>query len=366
MSRFSKVERRMWGDAKFRALSKPAPNARDLWVYLITGPHNTSVPGLFVLGEAAMAEAMEWPLPATRKVFAEIVEAGMAKFDPTTRLVWLPNALRHNPPENFNVVVGWRAHWEVLPECALLNEATVALEAGLAAVHASYVQAFAVARGKAPPRPSPNPSGKAKANPSAKGQPNPSPNPLVDPPPNPGPKGQPNPEPEPEPEPEPTENTPLPPRAEGEPSRTKGKASTADVERVFDHWRAVMNCPRAKLDKKRRARIEWGLETYGPEFCLRAVLGCAASDFHMGRDPKTDGRKHNDVDLIFRSAKHAEGFEKLAPKPAAPPSAPPKPIDPELLAQNEQLRQQLAAIAAQKQRERDEKFRLVTQEAASA
>jgi hypothetical protein len=363
VSRFSKVERRMWGDAKFRALSKPAPNARDLWVYLITGPHNTSVPGLFMLGEAAMAEAMEWPLPATRKAFAEIVDAGMAKFDPTTRLVWLPNALRHNPPENFNVVVGWRAHWAVLPECALLNEATVALEAGLAAVHASYVQAFAVARGKAPPRPSPNPSGKAKADPSAKGQANPSPNPLVDPPPNPGPKGQPNPEPEPEPEPEPTENTPLPPRAEGEGRASKAKAPT-DRDRVFAEWCRVMDSPRSKMDRKRAARIDWALATYGLEVCTQAIAGCRADPFSMGQNDR--GRKFNDPTLIFRDAEHVEKFAALAPKPAPPPTAPAKPVDPDLLAQNEQLRQRLAEIAAQKQRERDQKFALVHPEAANA
>lgn len=53
---FSKVARRMWVDDKFCRLSRPQPNAQTLWKYLLTGPHSTSVPGLFLAGELGLGE----------------------------------------------------------------------------------------------------------------------------------------------------------------------------------------------------------------------------------------------------------------------------------------------------------------------
>ena len=49
--RYRKVSTRLWADDRFRRLSGPAPNAQSLFVYLIAGPHTTSLPGLFVAGD---------------------------------------------------------------------------------------------------------------------------------------------------------------------------------------------------------------------------------------------------------------------------------------------------------------------------
>ena len=78
MTRYSRVERMLWGDKRFAALSHPQPNAQFLWLYLLTGTHNSSLPGLFVLGAGAMAERLRWPIASTRKCFEEIVSSGMA------------------------------------------------------------------------------------------------------------------------------------------------------------------------------------------------------------------------------------------------------------------------------------------------
>jgi hypothetical protein len=163
VAKFSKIDRRMHGDEKFRRLSRPGPNAQSLWQFLLTGQHNTNVPGVFVLGEAAMAEHFDWPLEDTKRCFAEILDLGMARYDRATRLVWLPNALRHNQPESANVVVSWRAVLPELPECALREELVAHLRAAMAERGPGYAEAFRVAMGEAPPKPSPNPSGKAKA-----------------------------------------------------------------------------------------------------------------------------------------------------------------------------------------------------------
>jgi hypothetical protein len=80
------------------------------------------------------------------------------------------------------------------------------------------------------------------------------------------------------------------------------------VAEVFEHWRTVMGKTQAaKLDDKRRRRIEWGLKGYGLELCKRAIDGCAASPFNMGRND--DGKRYDDIGLIFRDA---EKFERFA------------------------------------------------------
>jgi hypothetical protein len=163
MARYRKLDVRMWADEKFRKLSAPRPNAQSLWVYLLAGPHTTSLPGLSSIGEAALAEALGWPLPAFRRCFRELADLGMVRADWNARVVWVPNAIRYNPPPNYKVVVGWKVHWEEIPECGLKAEALRALRDGLPDKE-PIRKAFAKAFGVGPPG--------ATANGSANGTPN--------------------------------------------------------------------------------------------------------------------------------------------------------------------------------------------------
>lgn len=121
----------MWGDDKFCALSRAKPNGQTLWFYLISGPHTTALPCAFVCGEAALSEAMDWPLSGFRKVFGELLGKGMVQADWKARMVFIPNALKHNPPESPNVVIGWRAAFNELPDCPLKVIVFAALKAFL-------------------------------------------------------------------------------------------------------------------------------------------------------------------------------------------------------------------------------------------
>ena len=122
MSRYRKVKVKIWGDEKFRALSAAPPNAQTLFFYLITGPHTVGLPGASHVGEAALAEGLGWPLKAFRKAFTEVSTKGMAKADWEARLVFVPRAVEHNPPENPNVVTAWGRAFGELPECDLKRE----------------------------------------------------------------------------------------------------------------------------------------------------------------------------------------------------------------------------------------------------
>jgi hypothetical protein len=190
MSRYRKVENRTWVDQKFTELSSAPPNGQTLWIYLLTNPDTTNVPGLFRAGEAQMAEALGWPLdvgmPAFREAFdeafiqalpkgaprsfreawQEIAQRGMAKADWKARVVWVPNAIRFNFPESPNVITSWKTAWSEIPDCPLKAEAYQAIieEIRAADRKESYLEAF-VASCRSP-------LAKASRKPSSKAMPN--------------------------------------------------------------------------------------------------------------------------------------------------------------------------------------------------
>ncbi len=138
----------MWGDAKFRSLSM---TAKLMWIYLLTGPEVTSLPGAIIGGEAHFAEALGLELKAFREAFLEASRKGMAKADWSARLVLLPNAKKYNRPESPNVVKSWRDHYDCLPECKLKVEAYQALKDLVEGLGEAFRKAFAEAFAKGMP-----------------------------------------------------------------------------------------------------------------------------------------------------------------------------------------------------------------------
>lgn len=157
MSRYRKVDPKMWADAKFRALSPPPPCGQSLFQYLLTGPETTSLPGILVGGQAHFAEALGWPTEGFAEAFQEVFRQGLAKADWEARMVWLPNAKKYNVPESPNVVKSWRDHWDNVPECELKLEAYYVLKAFAEGLGKAFALAFAQACAQ--------PSPKALANP---------------------------------------------------------------------------------------------------------------------------------------------------------------------------------------------------------
>jgi len=119
MSRYRKVDTRLWVDAKFRGLSE---QAKILWLYFLTGPDTTILPGVLIGGPAHFSEVLGWPSELFAKRFKELFIRGMAKDCFESRLVWLPNAIKYNAPPNPNVVVAWAKAWDEVPECDLKHE----------------------------------------------------------------------------------------------------------------------------------------------------------------------------------------------------------------------------------------------------
>lgn len=164
MSRYRKIEVKLWGDEKFRRLTPLQPSGQALWLYLLTGPHTTQIPGLYRAGKAAMAEDLGWSTEALHEALQEALNEGMAEADFSARVIWIKNAINYNTPESVNVVKSWAGEWELIPECDLKREAWDTLKARLDAISEAYGKAFVMACRKPNPKPNSMPNGKGCAN----------------------------------------------------------------------------------------------------------------------------------------------------------------------------------------------------------
>jgi len=92
--------------------------------------------------------------------------------------------------------------------------------------------------------------------------------------------------------------------------RAKAAAvSPEDVSKIFEEW--IRWCksgrgPKPALTEERIIIIGAAIADYGVQTCIDAVIGCSYSDWHMGQNPQ--GKKYNDIELIFRNAQNIERF----------------------------------------------------------
>ena len=87
------------------------------------------------------------------------------------------------------------------------------------------------------------------------------------------------------------------------------KVPEAEVNEVYEYWCTVMRPGRTRvpsLDAKRRLKVASAIADYGVDECKAAIDGCAASDFHMGRNKQK--KRYDDLALIFRDQAHVERF----------------------------------------------------------
>jgi hypothetical protein len=155
---------RMHADEKYRRLTPCPPCGQALWWNLLAGKQTGIIPGLCTIGEAAFAEQLRWPLKGFREAFAEVFREGMAEADWDAHLLWVPNAIRYNPPTSPNVVRSWSDAWLELPECDLKLKAHESMKCFLNSLAKGFREAFDEA--------CPKPCGKAFAKASAKPSPN--------------------------------------------------------------------------------------------------------------------------------------------------------------------------------------------------
>jgi len=115
VSRYRKIDPRIWNDAKFNTLTDDAKLA---FFMLLTQPSMTAL-GAMRATLPGLAAEMRWAPEAFAEAFREVSEKGMAEHDENACLVALPNFLKYNPPESPNVIKAWASSVDMLPECSL-------------------------------------------------------------------------------------------------------------------------------------------------------------------------------------------------------------------------------------------------------
>lgn len=118
MARYRKINPRIWNDEKFASLSHEGQRA---FLFILTHPSMTSL-GAFRATKEGIEAELGIDTKGFAKPFQELLSKGLIKYDESCFLVFAPNFLKYNQPENPNVVKGWAGCLDLLPECPLLAE----------------------------------------------------------------------------------------------------------------------------------------------------------------------------------------------------------------------------------------------------
>ena len=78
--------------------------------------------GAFRISAAGMAQELGLTEKGFQEPFHELLSKGIVMYDEKSFLVFAPNFLKYNPPENPNVIKGWAVALDYLPECGLKHE----------------------------------------------------------------------------------------------------------------------------------------------------------------------------------------------------------------------------------------------------
>ena len=115
--KYSIVERFVWRDPDVHRLDRLT---KLLWIHFLTSGFSTNIPGLIPASLTMIADEMNEKFNAEFQRSAQILsDLGWLKVDSEARLIFLPNALRHNPPKSVNEIKGWGNSFDEIPESPL-------------------------------------------------------------------------------------------------------------------------------------------------------------------------------------------------------------------------------------------------------
>lgn len=118
MARYRKIDPRIWNDEKFRMLSH---EAQRIFFFVLTHPSMTAL-GAFRISKSGMAEEVGLDAKGFAIPFGELLSKGLLKYDDNAFLIFAPNFLKYNAPENPNVIKSWFGAWDLIPESPLKIE----------------------------------------------------------------------------------------------------------------------------------------------------------------------------------------------------------------------------------------------------
>lgn len=168
MSRYRKIDPRIWNDEKFRTLSD---DGKLGFLFLLTHPSMTALGAMRATAPGLAAE-LGWPARRWSIAVAPAISSGMVEANVAAAYIGLPKFLRYNEPEGPNSITkAWLLALDFIPEC----DERRALIARCRAYLDGKSDDFRRAIGKAIWDAFPMPSGMAYPMPSGMASPDPSP-----------------------------------------------------------------------------------------------------------------------------------------------------------------------------------------------
>jgi hypothetical protein len=291
MARYAKVDRRIWNDARFRSLSE---RGKLVFLFALTHPSLTML-GAMRATVPGLAAELEMPSEAFAEAFGEALSKGIVKHDPQASCLWFPNFAKYNKPESPNVIRAWPDAFDLIPECGLKWQLLEQLKTFVEGLSEGFREAFAEGFGKTSER---LPEGLAESV-TVTGT---------------------------------VQEISSDVETSGDRSQlelvqrnTLQADKNAAVSRVFAYYlektgrESVLYAFTPDRKKKGLARLEDCLKKTGGDIekavdlMALAVDALAASDWHMGRDSKTQGKMYREWDdHLFGSYKRMEGWWNAA------------------------------------------------------
>lgn len=98
----------MWRDRDFLSLSSARPSGRTLFLFLLTCPQSTAVPGLASLDARDAAETLGWTRGQVLAMASEIERHGLAAIAWHHGATFVFGSVANDPPANPNIAASWR------------------------------------------------------------------------------------------------------------------------------------------------------------------------------------------------------------------------------------------------------------------
>ena len=137
-TRYRTIHCLVWNDDKFPFVSD---DCQLVFFHVLTTPMGSAF-GLFKAGMAALAEEKRWDVKRYREGFTEGFRNGFFEYDETTRTVFIPNFLKHNPPVNPNVVTGWIDQLREIPDSNMKSKFIQSLSLICETLPKGFAEAF--------------------------------------------------------------------------------------------------------------------------------------------------------------------------------------------------------------------------------
>ena len=141
-----------WADQRFVGWGPPeTPNAQHLFLYLLTGPFSTRIPGIIITEKQSVAASLGYTtkegtfVSGFNECWSKLMENNVRE-DEKNRIIWFIKALsndrRSNRPANPNVIRGWKSDWSLIPECELKSDIYCGLKAFVKGLGGGFVKAY--------------------------------------------------------------------------------------------------------------------------------------------------------------------------------------------------------------------------------